>query len=92
MLGLMGSAVLWVIFVGSILLSYAGLLIFMAIANVMSVNKSGWITLLFDSPKTWFDIFGFALPTTLQGLFMITVFLGLMGALLGFVVSRFRST
>lgn len=41
MFGLMASAVLWLIFVGSIILSYAGLLLFMALANVMSVNKSG---------------------------------------------------
>lgn len=90
MFGLMASAVLWLIFVGSIILSYVGLLFFMSLANVMSVNNSGWVKLLTDSPRTWIDIFGFAVPIVLQGLVGLTIVLGLAGALIGFAVSWFR--
>ena len=82
-MGALLSAVFWVVFVGSIILSYAGLLIFMALANVMSVNKSGWLTLLFDSPATWLDLFGFALPMVLQGLALLTLGFGLVGGVIG---------
>lgn len=90
--GLMASALLWLIFVGSIILSYVGLLFFMALANLMSVNNSGWLKLLMDSPRAWIDIFGFAVPIVLQGLVGLTIILGLAGALIGFVVSLLRPT